>query len=156
MLGVTLNNGTTVGGNGFLNYTIDFSKVNQANRPGTVDAEGDAGDFGAPLADVQSFLARRPDAGNINGSPETAAAKFLINGGNDLNDITQVYYNAAYVYKKVNSFANYRTPYWRTLDPANPYLNDFFGNGDDANPSYDGYVPTFEGDLNDLQCYIRF
>lgn len=156
MLGVTLNNGTTVGGNGFLNYTIDFSKVNQANRPGTVDAEGDAGDFGAPLADVQSFLARRPDAGNINGSPETAAAKFLINGGNDLNDITQVYYNAAYVYKKVNSFANYRTPYWRTLDPANPYLNDFFGNGDDANPSYDGYVPTFEGDLNDFNATLGF
>jgi iron complex outermembrane receptor protein len=25
---------------------------------------------------------------------------------------------AAYVYKKVNSFANYRTPYWRTLNPA--------------------------------------
>ncbi|PVX44769.1 iron complex outermembrane receptor protein [Flavobacterium sp. 103] len=156
MLGVTLNNGTTVGGNGFLNYTIDFSKVNQANRPGTVDAEGDAGDFGAPLAEVQSFLARRPDAGNINGSPETAAAKFLINGGNDLNDITQVYYNAAYVYKKVNSFANYRTPYWRTLDPANPYLNDFFGNGDDANPSYDGYVPTFEGDLNDYNATLGF
>lgn len=156
MLGVTLNNGTTVGGNGFLNYTIDFSKVNQANRPGTVDAEGDAGDFGAPLADVQSFLARRPDAGNINGSPETAAAKFLINGGNDLNDITQIYYNAAYVYKKVNSFANYRTPYWRTLDPANPYLNDFFGNGDDANPSYDGYVPTFEGDLNDYNATLGF
>jgi iron complex outermembrane receptor protein len=156
MVGVTLNNGTTVGGNGFLNYTIDFSKINQANRPGTVDAEGDAGDFGAPLADVQSFLARRPDAGNINGSPETAAAKFLINGGNDLNDITQVYYNAAYVYKKVNSFANYRTPYWRTLDPANPYLNDFFGNGDDANPSYDGYVPTFEGDLNDYNATLGF
>jgi iron complex outermembrane receptor protein len=160
MLGVTLNNGTTVGGNGFLNYTIDFSKVNQANRPGTVDAQGEANDFlsGTPedVVTVNKFLSRRPDAGNINGSPETAAAKFLINGGNDLNDITQVYYNAAYVYKKVNSFANYRTPYWRTLDPANPYLNDFFGNGDDANPSYDGYVPTFEGDLNDFNATLGF
>jgi iron complex outermembrane receptor protein len=156
MLGVTLNNGTTVGDNGFLNYTIDFSKVNLANRPGTVDAEGDASDFGAPLADVQSFLARRPDAGNINGSPETAAAKFLINGGNEINENTQMYYNAAYVYKKVSSYANYRTPYWRTLDPANPYLNDFFGNGDDANPSYDGYVPTFVGDLNDYNATLGF
>lgn len=156
MLGVSMNNGTTVGDKGFLNYTIDFSKVKLANRPGTVDAEGEASDFGAPLADVQAFLARRPDAGNINGSPETAAAKFLINGGNEISENTQMYYNAAYVYKKVKSFANYRTPYWRTLDPANPYLNDFFGNGDDANPSYDGYVPTFEGDLNDFNATLGF
>jgi iron complex outermembrane receptor protein len=41
-----------------------------------------------------------PDAGNINGSPETAAAKFLVNGGFDLSENTQMYYNAAYVYKK--------------------------------------------------------
>jgi iron complex outermembrane receptor protein len=156
MLGISINNGTTVGNKGFLNYTVDFSKVKLANRPGTVDAAGDAGDFGADIADVQAFLARRPDAGNINGSPETAAAKFELNGGNDISDNTQLYYNAAYVYKKVNSFANYRTPYWRTLDPANPYLNDFFGNGDSANPSYDGYVPTFEGDLNDYNATFGF
>jgi iron complex outermembrane receptor protein len=56
-----------------------------------------AADFGANIADVQSFLAKMPDAGNINGSPETAAAKFLVNGG--LSENTQMYYNAAYVYK---------------------------------------------------------
>jgi iron complex outermembrane receptor protein len=159
MLGITLNSGNTVGDKGFLNYTIDFSKVNLANRPGTVDAAAEADPnigFGADINVVNEFLSRRPDAGNINGSPETAAAKFLINGGNDVNENSQIYYNAAYVYKKVNSFANYRTPYWRTLDPANPYLNDFFGNGDDANPSYDGYVPTFEGDLNDYNATLGF
>lgn len=155
MFGVSINKGTTVGENGFLNYTLDFSKVNLANRPGKVDAAGEAGDFGADLADVQSFLAKHPDAGNINGSPETLAAKFLINGGRDLSDNTQLYYNAAYVYKKVNSFANYRTPYWRTLADY-PYLNDFFGNGDDANPSYEGYVPTFVGDLNDYNATLGF
>jgi iron complex outermembrane receptor protein len=155
MIGVSMNNGTTVGDKGFLNYTIDFSKVKLANRPGTVDAAGDAGDFGAPLADVQAFLAKHPDAGNINGSPETAAAKFELNGGNDISDNSQLYYNAAYVYKKVNSFANYRTPYWRTLADY-PYLNDFFGNGDPANPSYDGYVPTFVGDLNDYNATLGF
>ncbi|MFC0076981.1 TonB-dependent receptor domain-containing protein [Flavobacterium procerum] len=155
MLGVSLNNGTTVGEKGFLNYTIDFSKVNLANRPGTVDAEGEAGDFGADIADVQSFLARHPDARNINGSPETAAAKFLINGGNQISETTNLYYNAAYVYKKVNSFANFRTPYWRPL-ADDPYLNNFFGNGDAANPSYDGYGPTFEGDLNDYNGTLGF
>ncbi|WP_369752286.1 TonB-dependent receptor [Flavobacterium sp. WC2409] len=146
MLGVSLNNGSTVGDKGFVNYTVDFSKVNQSNRPGTVDAAGEAGDFGASLSDVQAFLAKHPDAGNINGSPETAAAKFLVNGGKELSETSQLYYNAAYVYKKVNSFANYRTPYWRTLSDY-PYLKDFFGNGTPA--SYQGYVPTFEGDLND-------
>jgi len=154
MLGVSINSGTTVGEKGFLNYTLDFSKVNLANRPGKVDAAGEAGDFGANLSDVQAFLAKRPDAGNINGSPETLAAKFLVNGGRDLSENTQLYYNAAYVYKKVNSFANYRTPYWRTLDPTNPYLADFFGNGTAA--SYQGYVPTFIGDLNDYNATLGF
>jgi len=159
MLGVSLNSGTTVGEKGFLNYTLDFSKVNLANRPGTVDAQGEANDFldGSPaaVATVNEFLSRHPDARNINGSPETAAAKFLINGGSEISDNTSLYYNAAYVYKKVNSFANFRTPYWRPLSD-DPYLNDFFGNGDDANPSYDGYGPTFEGDLSDYNGTLGF
>ncbi|WP_142784861.1 TonB-dependent receptor [Changchengzhania lutea] len=150
MFGLSVNNGSVIGDdNGFINYTIDFSKVNLANRPGTVDAAGEAGDFDANIADVQEFLSRNPDANNINGSPETASSKFLINGGYDLSDNTEMYFNAAYVYKKVNSFANYRTPYWRTVD-AFPYLADFFP-GDNPNTAggYDGYVPTFEGLLND-------
>ncbi|NNK28794.1 MAG: TonB-dependent receptor, partial [Flavobacteriaceae bacterium] len=155
MVGLSVNNGTTIGDDkGFINYTVDFSKVNLANRPGTVNAEGEAGDFGASLADVQEFLGRRPDAGNINGSPETTASKFLINGGYDLNDKTQLYFNAAYVYKNINSFANYRTPYWRTLGDF-PYLADFFpGNHPTNAGGYDGYVPTFDGLLNDYNGTI--
>jgi iron complex outermembrane receptor protein len=157
MIGVSVNNGSTVGDKGFVNYTIDFSKVNLANRPGKVDAaaeaDGNTG-FGAPLADVQAFLAKYPDAGNINGSPETAAAKFLVNGGSDLSENSKIYYNAAYVYKKVNSFANYRTPYWRTLQDF-PYLLDLFGDGVNAS-SYQGYVPTFVGDLNDYNATFGY
>ena len=153
MGGISLNNGSKLGDRGFLNYTLDFSKVGLAARSGNVSAEGDAGDFGASLADVQSFLAKMPDAGNINGSPETTAAKFLVNGGVDVTDNTNVYFNAAYVYKKVNSFANYRTPYWRTLADY-PYLADFFGDG--TPQSYVGYVPTFDGDLNDYNATVGF
>lgn len=157
MLGVSFNSGAAVGAKGFVNYTVDFSKINLANRPGKVDAQGDANDFlgGTPadVATVNSFLATHPDAGNINGSPETAAAKFEINGAFDLSENTQLYYNAAYVYKKVNSFANYRTPYWRTLADY-PYLKDFFGNG--TNASYQGYAPTFEGDLNDYNATVGY
>lgn len=153
MFGISLNNGSTVGDRGFVNYTVDFSKVALANRPGTVNADGEAADFGADIAEVNAFLAKMPDAGNVNGSPETAAAKFLVNGGVNYNDQTQLYYNAAYVYKKVNSFANYRTPYWRSVADM-PYLADLFAGGNAAN--YMGYVPTFEGDLNDYNATLGY
>jgi len=153
MFGVSLNNGSKLTEKGFVNYTVDFSQVQLASRSGNVSAEGEAGDFGATLPDVQNFLAFKPDAGNINGSPETTAAKFLVNGGMDLSATTSVYFNAAYIYKKVNSYANYRTPYWRTLADY-PYLADFFGDGTPA--SYVGYVPTFDGDLNDYNATIGF
>ncbi len=153
MFGVALNNGSKLGSNGFLNYTIDLSKIGLANRPGTVDAEGDAGDFGADIATVKSFLAKYPDAGNINGSPTTTAAKFAANFGSQISSETEIYGNAAYIYKKVNSFANYRTPYWRTLADF-PYLANFFPNG--PNGEYIGYVPTFDGQLNDYNGTVGF
>uniref|UniRef100_UPI004048E840 TonB-dependent receptor n=1 Tax=Roseivirga sp. TaxID=1964215 RepID=UPI004048E840 len=150
--GMSLNSGTTLGGNGFLNYTLDFSKTQLANRPGTVNAEGEAADFGAPIEDVREFLSRNPDAGNINGSPETTASKFLVNGGFDLGSNVSAYFNGAYVYKNVNSFANYRTPYWRTIGDF-PYLADFFPGNNPSNPGgYDGYLPTFDGLLNDYNA----
>lgn len=149
-IGVSLNNGTSIfGDKGFVNYTLDFSRVNEARRSGIVDADGDAGDFGASLTDVRNFLAFDKFAGNRNSSPATSSAKFLLNSGVNLSDNTQFYANGAYLYKKVNSYANYRTPYWRTL-AAFPYLKDFFGNGTAA--SYKGYVPTFDGDLIDYNA----
>jgi iron complex outermembrane receptor protein len=157
MFGVSVNNGSSIADDkGFINYTVDFSKTSLSNRPGTVDAAGEAGDFEADITDVQEFLSRRPDAGNINGAPETAAAKFLINGEYKLSEESKLYFNGALINKKVNSFANYRTPYWRTVESM-PYLADFFP-GDNPNNAggYDGYVPTFEGDLNDYNATIGF
>lgn len=152
MLGISINNGTSIfDDKGFLNYTIDFSRIKMANRPGTVDAAGEAADFGANINDVNEFLKRKPDAGNINASPETAASKFELNGGVNITENSKFYFNGAYVYKKVNSFANYRTPYWRTLADY-PFLSNLFP----ANVAgrYDGYVPTFEGDLNDYNATL--
>ncbi|MDH4070662.1 MAG: TonB-dependent receptor, partial [Ignavibacteria bacterium] len=147
---VAVNNGSTIfDDKGFINYTVDFSRISEARRSGLVDASGEASDFGASLADVNSFLAYDKYAGNRNSSPATAAAKFLVNTGVNLTENTELYANAAYVYKEVNSFANYRTPYWRTLADF-PYLKDFFGDGTDA--SYKGYLPTFDGELNDYNA----
>ncbi|OOB83524.1 ferric enterobactin receptor [Flavobacterium columnare] len=152
MIGASLNNGTTAfNEKGFINYTLDFSKATLANRPGTVDAQGEAKDFNANIVDVQDFLNRHPDAGNTNGSPATAAAKFEINGGLDTSENSKLYFNGAYVYKKVNSFANYRTPYWRTLTDY-PFLNQLFP--ENGKNGYDGYAPTFEGDLNDYNATL--
>ncbi|MBE7653520.1 TonB-dependent receptor [Tenacibaculum finnmarkense] len=167
MLGVSINNGTTIGDDkGFVNYTADISKTALSNRPGTVDAAGEFADFYDPdaqnpitLTDVQNYLKRHPDADNINGSPQLAASKFSINAGYTLSETTDIYANAAYVFKKVNSFANHRTPYWRTLDKKTgyPYLADFYPGSHPTNAGgYDGYTPTFEGDLNDYNATIGF
>lgn len=158
MIGISVNNGTPIGEDkGFVNYTIDLSKNNLANRPGNVSAAGEIMDFtdGSPLwiSRVNDFLKLKPDAGNINGSPENAIAKFLVNGGVDVSKESDLYFNAAYVYKKVNSFANYRTPYWRKLDDY-PYLKDFYPNG--PNSDYVGYIPTFDGNLNDYNATVGF
>lgn len=152
--GAALTNGTKLGSKGFINYAIDLSQVGLSNRPGTVNAAGEAMDFGADINFVQEFLNRKPDAGNINGAPQTTAAKFLINAGVNISENAQVYGNAAYVYKKVNSFANYRTPYWRTIQDF-PYLANFFPGDHPTNPGgYDGYVPTFDGNLTDYNATL--
>ncbi|MDG1394191.1 MAG: TonB-dependent receptor [Flavobacteriaceae bacterium] len=156
MIGVSINNGSSIGDDkGYVNYTIDFSKVGLANRPGMVSALGEADGgtgFGANIDQVREFLSRKPDAGNINGSPETVASKFLINGGYDLSDEAELYFNAAYVFKKVNSFANYRTPYWKVATGDLAYLTDLFPS--DEAGGFDGYVPTFEGVLNDYNATV--
>ena len=150
--GIALNSGSPIfGDKGFVNYTVDLSRVNEARRSGLVDAVGDASDFGANIDVVRSFLAYDPYAGNRNSSPATSAAKFLINAGVEISDNTELYGNGAYFYKRVNSYANYRTPYWRTLADF-PYLKDFFGDGSAA--SYKGYVPTFDGDLVDYNATL--
>jgi iron complex outermembrane receptor protein len=149
---VALNNGSSLfSGNGFVNYTAEFSRVNEARRSGVVDAAGEAADFGANINDVLNFLAFDKYAGNRSSAPATSAAKFLLNTGINVSDNTEIYGNGAYVYKKVNSFANYRTPYWRTLGDF-PYLQNFFGDGTPS--SYKGYLPTFDGDLVDYNATI--
>lgn len=149
MIGLTLNNGANYGDKGYVNYTVALSHHSQANRPGVVDAQGEANDFGADIADVEAFLRKYPDARNINGDPEKAAGRFLINAGIPVNENTEVYGNAAYVYKKVKSFANFRTPYWRG-PTNNPYAVLAAANG----LPYEGYGPTFDGDLTDYNGTI--
>ncbi len=153
--GVSINNSASIGDKGYLNYTVAFSQVGLANRPGLVSAAAEADDnlgFGAKIGDVQAFLAKYPDAGNVNGSPETTSGKICVNGSNEVGANSEIYYNAAYIYKRVNSFANYRTPYWRTI--ATPGWQLYASDG--TPNTYNGYVPGFEGDLTDYHGTVGF
>lgn len=150
---ISLNNGMSLDGKGFINYTLELSKVDLAQRSGLVSANGEAGDFKPDSitfdnflnTQVKPFLAMKPDAGNINGSPATDARKALVNARYDINDDVSVYGNAAYIKKTVDSFANYRTPYWRPTD---------YGLLHAAGTPYIGYVPTFVGQLDDYNGTI--
>jgi iron complex outermembrane receptor protein len=146
----SLNGGANFGGKGFINYTINFQRENRTNRSGNVDAVGDNNDLSAgtsaSLQEVQAYLDRFPDAKNISGTPTSTATKFLVNAGIPVSENTNFYANAAYVYKKVQSFANYRTPYWK----------QDYGLLHAAGTEYLGYGPTFEGDLNDYNATVGF
>ncbi len=146
MFGLSLNQGVALGDSGFLNYTIDMSKNGLASRSGVVSARGEADTFGADLVkDVIPFLTKYPDARNINGSPDTRTAKFLVNSKYSINDNVDIYANAAYIDKKVDSYANFRTPYWRTTD---------YGLLHAAGTPYEGYVPGFLGALKDYNATV--
>ncbi|SDR87896.1 iron complex outermembrane recepter protein [Mucilaginibacter mallensis] len=147
-LGVSLTNGVILNNDGYINYTLDLSHIGKADRPGIVSAIGEANSstgFGADINVVNAYLAKYPTANNHNADPEKTAGKFLINGGIPLDENSQVYFNAAYVAKKVNSFANFRTPYWQSTD---------YGLLHAAGTEYIGYGPTFEGDLSDYNGTI--
>ncbi len=149
---LSLNHGVSIlDGKGFVNYTIDISKVGLSNRPGRVSAAAEGFTFEVLPQDVatqiQPFLNKYPDARNVNGSPETKAKKFLVNAGYNISDETKVYGNMAFIKKDVFSFANFRTPYWRPTD---------FGLLTPQGATYEGYGPRFIGELEDFNGTIGF
>ncbi len=173
MYNVALNGGSNLGKKGFVNYTVDFMKQNSAVRSGIIDVPTEIATFGDGVGGAQdqlikAYLKDDPTGGNINGTGKTTAGRFLINAGVDLNDNLQLYGNAAMVVKRVESFANFRTPYWRqdrgllhsvTDNGGKNYLTAAtlaFPKEDNVEMyrGYKGYVPTFEGDLIDYNATV--
>lgn len=179
MHGVNYNSGASFGKGGYLNYHISFNRQQAAIRKDKIDALSDARDLTdntpADIAQVQKFLQKYPDGLNKNGTPDNTSAKFLLNGAIPLNDNTEVYFNAAYVYRKTISNANYRQPYWRIdhglLHKTDASAPDYTiaAYGADGSPiqneflvdkaagvykGYIGYQPSFEGDLSDYNGTI--
>jgi iron complex outermembrane recepter protein len=115
--GLNYNSGANFGNKGFINYHISLNHQDAAIRKDEIDALSDARDLtdnsAASIAKVQQYLQRFPDGNNKNGTPENTSAKFLINSAIPVAENSEVYFNAAYVYRKTLSNANYRQPYWR-------------------------------------------
>ena len=140
--GVNYNSGANFGSKGFINYHISFNQQNPIVRKDKIDAASDARDLtnnsATSLAQVQRYLQKYPDGNNKNGTPENTSAKFLINGAIPVGANSEIYANAAYVYRKTISNANYRQPYWRAdngllhaTDPSQPDYTvdaDSYGN----------------------------
>ena len=139
------NQGLPIGDRGFVNFTAETSHNGLANRPGILNAQDESDYWGAPLAQVSAFLAKRPDGGNVNGSPDTRAQKLAVNSRYDIAEGVNIYANAAYVDKKIDSYANYRVPYWRPTD---------YGLLHPAGTPYEGYVPGFLGNLKDYNATV--
>ena len=161
--GVAYNGGSNLGERGYINYTVDFSQANDAVRSGIIHRPTEKFIFGgSPAADaaIDAFLNFKPTAGNINGTGETQAAKFLYNAGLSTGENSMVYSNAALIFKKVYSHANYRPPYWRLdyglLHTPIPGAPNYTGTADPLYEGYIGYVPTFDGDLLDYNATLGF
>jgi len=145
-LGINYNSGANFGKNGFINYHISFNQADEITRKDPIDALSDARDLtnnsAFSLAQVQKYLARYPDGNNLNGTPSSTSMKSLINGAIPVGENSEVYFNAAYVYRKTQSVANYRQPYWRadhillhTPDASQPdYTVDASSYGDPGTP----------------------
>ncbi len=175
MFGVNMSNGASLKNKGFINYYVSVLRQSSINRKDPIDSDAEIGfttGSAYSISQVKSFLSKYPDGFNKNGTPDNTSAKFLINTEVPLTDNTTLYGNAAYVFRKSKSYANYRQPYWRldhgllhTPDPSQPdYTADAAGYDDttpgfvaevatdQSNGLYNGYIgyqPTFEGNLND-------
>lgn len=171
MYGLALNGGGNFGSKGFINYTVDFSQQNSAVRSGIIHVPTEIATFGGSTeqdALITNYLKDYPTGGNINGTAETTAGKFLVNFGVPIGNDNEFYGNGAMVVKRVSSFANYRTPYWRqdrgllhsvTDNGGKNYLTAAtlaFPTEDkvDLYKGYVGYVPTFEGELLDYNATL--
>ena len=153
MYGVNVNTGSTFKNGGFVNYNFAFKQQNRTNRSNPIDIESETNPTigfsdGSPEvnAPILAYLARFPDGNNVNGIPEITSANFLVNAEVPVGDKSVVYGNAAYVTKRVFSYANYRQPYWK----------QDYGLLHDPGTEYIGYHPTFDGTLGDYNGTVGY
>lgn len=169
-LNVFYNAGLNLSKKSFFNYTIGFSKTNNAIRSGNIDPAVEYANFrNTDLPDndpsnialknaVYAYINKYPTANNINGTGSIKSMHFLINAGIALTNVADLYSNASIVIKKINSNANYRPPYWKIdyglLHTVTGVGENYTGNTDPTYNGYIGFQPTFDGDLVDYNATI--
>ncbi|WP_426477182.1 TonB-dependent receptor plug domain-containing protein [Chryseobacterium sp. CBSDS_008] len=134
--------GSTFKNGGFVTLSSNLQNNDYAYRNGKVNPYWEAQTFGASQNEVDSYLAKYPDAQNKNAYPKKSSISFLVNASVPVSERSNLYANASFAAKKVSSFANHRTPYW--VNPAN-VLN-----------SPEGFTPTFIGDLTDYGATLGY
>ena len=137
--GITFNKG------GFLMVAAQFQHNDYAQRSGVVSAAGEVDNLGADLADAQAYLAKYPDANNKNVLPKKIAGSLVVNLSVPVFEGGNLYANSSYISKKVNSYANHRTSYWKGefVDSNQVFRNPLYNGGV-------GFSPTFEGNIEDF------
>ena len=164
------NAGLNISNKSFFNYTIGYSKTNNAIRSGNIDPAVEYANFrNTDLPDnnpsnialknaVYAYINKYPTANNINGTGAIKSMHFLFNAGIALTNMADLYSNASIVIKKINSNANFRPPYWKLdyglLHTVTGVGENYTGNTDPLYNGYIGYQPSFDGDLVDYNATI--
>lgn len=101
---VSANAGFSLGGNGFLNVTGEYSDTDTTSR-------GNARPDAAAVADIVGASAVPYNGlGQRWGDPAIEAYKFFVNTGYDISETVQVYGNASYMYNETEGGFFYRGP----------------------------------------------
>ncbi|MEM6769936.1 MAG: TonB-dependent receptor plug domain-containing protein, partial [Bacteroidota bacterium] len=146
---VDINKGFSVGKNGFLNLTGEYSYQDITDRAG--EFGNTLGDplFGIAVGDgpeTDAYFNEFPDLGMTYGQPEISKISGMANFGSAYNNgKAEVYGTLGFTNRTGRSFAFYRTPYWRPTD---------WGLLTESGAPYIGYQPTFESDINDLTFMV--
>ncbi|CAL2106964.1 iron complex outermembrane recepter protein [Tenacibaculum sp. 190524A02b] len=148
---VNLNSGVTSRGDGFnadvdVNHTVSFDNggfINATIGAAYQDYTNRAGEPGRDdLFGVNNqWTKENPTLGMIVGQPEMKKGDLYFNGEYPLNDNTKLYAFGGGNIRQGKSFALYRTPYW---------ITDDFGLLTPSGQTYNGFQPTFETDIMDL------
>jgi iron complex outermembrane recepter protein len=159
--GLTYSGASGLFGKGSINYVVEFNQRNNAERNGIVDPVSEKATFGGtPATDaaIDAYLKRFPTANNRATIVGGTIGKWLVNFSYPISNSTELYGFAAQALRRSVSNANYRTPYWRldngVLHSAQPGQPNYTGTTNVLYDGYLGYMPTFEGELNDYNATV--
>ncbi len=126
--GVDANYGFGIGERGFMNVSVGYADQRHTNRAGS-PGKDELFDVGADNPWIQA----NPSLGMVVGQPDMIKGDAYFNMMIPFAGGGEVYANGGVTNRRGKSFALYRTPYWIADSPHGP----------------EGFLPTFENDIND-------